>query len=75
MPPHLGGGSKVPIGGNQVYIDGSAEWIRAQKMYFLHSWNTTERISYFYQKPDDFHPTFAAAFSSAAGQANIKFKP
>jgi len=75
VPPHLGGRSKVPVGGNQLYIDGSAEWIQAQKMYFLHSWSTGGRDSYIYQKPIDFVGAWATAFNSPAGQANIKFKP
>jgi hypothetical protein len=75
VPPHTSGSSKIPVGGNQVYVDGSAEWIRAQKMFFLHSWDLGGRISYFYQRSDDFDPAFLTAFNSAAGQANIKFKP
>jgi prepilin-type N-terminal cleavage/methylation domain-containing protein len=75
VPPHLGGRSKVPIGGNQVYIDGSAEWVRATKMHFFHSWTTSGRDAYFYQKPVDFTGAFATAFASASGQANLKFKP
>jgi len=69
VPPHSGGASKGPVGGNQVYIDGSAEWIKAQKMLRLHSWNWTDRISYFYQKSDDF-PT---GLNSPSAMANLKF--
>jgi prepilin-type N-terminal cleavage/methylation domain-containing protein len=75
VPPHSGGRSKVPVGGNQVYIDGSAEWVQAQKMHFFHSWSLGGRDAYFYQKPIDFTGSWATAFSSAAGQANIRFRP
>ncbi len=51
MPSHSP--KKVPDGGNQVQTDGSASWIKFQKMWFLHSWNNS-RISYFYQDPSDF---------------------
>jgi prepilin-type N-terminal cleavage/methylation domain-containing protein len=51
MPQHLscGKASGVPQGGNNLYIDGSARWVKFEKMYFLHSWNTTDRIAYWYQ--------------------------
>jgi prepilin-type N-terminal cleavage/methylation domain-containing protein len=74
VPPHRGN-SRIPVGGNQVYIDGSAEWVQASKMHFFHSWTTSGRDSYFYQKPVDFTGAFATAFSSGSGQANLKFKP
>ena len=75
VPPHSGGRSKVPIGGNQVYVDGSANWVQAKKMHFFHSWSLSGRDAYFYQAPDDFIGAWALAFNSAAGQANIRFKP
>jgi prepilin-type N-terminal cleavage/methylation domain-containing protein len=49
MPQHRTGNSKVPQGGNNLYIDGSVQWVAFQKMYFLHSWNTADRIAYWYQ--------------------------
>jgi hypothetical protein len=57
MPQHLKcGGGKVPQGGNQVYVDGSAGWVKSERMYFLHSWDATARISYIYQDEADFDP-------------------
>ena len=49
IPQHLSGKGKVPVGGNVLHIDGSAYWVKAQKMYFLTTWDTGSRIAYFYQ--------------------------
>ncbi|HYE31161.1 MAG TPA: type II secretion system protein [Methylomirabilota bacterium] len=65
MPPHRGANS-VPQGGNQVFVDGSARWIKFQDMYFLHSWDLA-RISYMYQ--DDLPAQMAPRL------ATIKAKP
>jgi prepilin-type N-terminal cleavage/methylation domain-containing protein len=52
-PPHHDSG-KLPAGGNQVFSDGSATWIKFQNMYYLTTWNLDgSRICYFYQDPSD----------------------
>lgn len=57
MPQHCGPSSKVPVGGNQLFIDGSVRWIRSDRMYFLHSWGSgSSRAGYFYQDDSDFPP-------------------
>jgi type II secretory pathway pseudopilin PulG len=53
LPTHCNDDSIVPQGGNQVFVDGSAQWIRFEQMHFLHSWSTL-RPAYFYQDPKDF---------------------
>ena len=50
MPPHRNS-KGLPEGGNHLYMDGSAYWVQFQKMFFLHSWNTSgARDAYFYQE-------------------------
>jgi prepilin-type N-terminal cleavage/methylation domain-containing protein len=69
VPPHLGVGSKKAVGGNEVFIDGSARWCRAQEMSFFHSWSpdiatgTTGREFFFYQDMKDVDP--GSPFASA----------
>lgn len=53
IPPHRNG-KGVPKGGNHLYIDGSGEWVVANKLYRLHSWSPSSRVCYFWQNPTDF---------------------
>jgi len=53
MPQHQGK-NRIPVGGNQVFADGSARWIRFGQMYYLHSWTgDASRAAYFYQEDVD----------------------
>jgi len=66
-PQHRGGRSKVPQGGNEAFVDGSARWVRFQQMLYLTTWNTDgTRIYYFYQ--DDLPP----AIRNVIGQLRAK---
>jgi prepilin-type N-terminal cleavage/methylation domain-containing protein len=48
MPAHKDGGATRPAGGNEVFIDGSARWVKLKEMLFVHSWNVTREL-YIYQ--------------------------
>jgi len=48
MPAHKDSG-KLPAGGNEVFIDGSARWVKASTMMYLHTWNPSTATLYFYQ--------------------------
>ena len=48
LPAHARRDS-LPAGGNEVFIDGSARWVKSTEMYFLHSWAPATRELYFYQ--------------------------
>ena len=53
MPQHQGR-NRVPVGGNQVFADGSARWIRFEQMHYLHSWSgDASRTAYFHQEDID----------------------
>ena len=74
VPPHRKVGSALPQGGNQVFADGSARWIKAEQMHFFHSWApswTGGRVAYFYQDPKD----FAGALATPKVLASLKFRP
>ena len=64
MPQHRGTSSPVPKGGNHVFVDGSALWIKFEKMYFLATWSLSSRIAYFYQDSSDFEPALKAKLPS-----------
>ena len=51
MPQHRSTRSRVPVGGNQVFMDGSARWFRFDQMLYLHTWDPGgNRLAYFYQE-------------------------
>jgi prepilin-type N-terminal cleavage/methylation domain-containing protein len=59
MPSHLP--NKVPDGGNEVMMDGSAQWVPFRLMWALTSWDPGTRLGYFYQNPVDFDPLLTPA--------------
>lgn len=48
LPAHKGSGG-LPDGGNEVFIDGSARWVKARDMVFVHSWSVGTRQLFIYQ--------------------------
>jgi prepilin-type N-terminal cleavage/methylation domain-containing protein len=58
LPPHRGANGS-PVGGNQVFTDGSAKWIKLDLMRVLHTFDTGTRQCYFYQDRSDFGWTAA----------------
>jgi prepilin-type N-terminal cleavage/methylation domain-containing protein len=55
LPAHRKGRSSRPPGGNEVFCDGSAQWININQMHMLTSWVTDgTRNFYFYQDSQDF---------------------
>jgi prepilin-type N-terminal cleavage/methylation domain-containing protein len=56
LPPHRGSKGLVPAGGNQLFADGSGQWIPFKDMHYLTTWqpNFRERQCFFYQDPTDF---------------------
>ncbi|HWY32064.1 MAG TPA: DUF1559 domain-containing protein [Candidatus Acidoferrum sp.] len=57
LPAHRKGGSLRPPGGNEVFCDGSAQWIKIDQMHMLTSWAVGSRNLYFYQDSQDFPAT------------------
>jgi hypothetical protein len=53
MPQHVRPGSKVPVGGNLLFVAASARWIKARNMYFLTTRAPGTRDGYFYQDDPD----------------------
>ena len=49
LASHKDSRASLPAGGNELFIDGSARWIKAREMYFIHSWNV-QRELYFFQE-------------------------
>lgn len=59
LPAHHTADTMVPQGGNEVFCDGSVQWIDIHKMYMLHSWADPSsgggaRNLYFYQDLTDY---------------------
>jgi prepilin-type N-terminal cleavage/methylation domain-containing protein len=63
MPPHRTSRG-MPDGGNNLYVDGSATWVKFEKMYSFHSWTPSTRVAYWYQDPTDVDPLMKPILSS-----------
>lgn len=50
-PAHQGGLNGPPIGGNQLYFNGSVSWVPFEKLIYIHAWSGGfSRIAYFFQQ-------------------------
>ncbi len=49
LPAHADRNGR-PAGGNELFIDGSARWVKAKSMLFIHSWSPSTRELYFFQE-------------------------
>src|SRR6185437_74522 len=68
LPPHRNS-HRSPTGGNEVFADGSARWVKFEEMYFLTTWPgaLNSRQAFFYQDPNDFDPDLATLLPTLAG--------
>jgi prepilin-type N-terminal cleavage/methylation domain-containing protein len=64
---HLRGGTGYPDGGNHLQADGSASWVKVEKLYAITSYNPSIRKWFFYQ--DDL------SVFSANQLLQLKFQP
>ena len=66
LPAHHNIGSRSPSGGNELFVDGSVQWIDFSRMYFLTTWRAynTNRLGFFYQDPSDFDPVLKSNLST-----------
>jgi type II secretory pathway pseudopilin PulG len=70
-PPHRCGGG-APKGSNHLLIDGSGNWVKANNLLKLHSWDyEANRVCYFYQDPKD----FTGPLGTTAVLNSIRFTP
>jgi prepilin-type N-terminal cleavage/methylation domain-containing protein len=63
-PAHHGA-NNLPQGSNEVFVDGSARWIKAKDLRFLHSWDPAGRWCYMYQDRTDMPPNLANRLDNA----------
>lgn len=64
-PPHRNGNSPGPAGANEVFADGSGQWIKQNQLRFLHSWFPDSRKCYFYQDNHDLPTALTSRWDSA----------
>lgn len=69
MPPHGKTRLEAPPGGNELFADGSAQWIKFEQMYFLTTWKGAldSRQAFFYQDTGDFDPELVKELTNLAG--------
>ena len=68
IPPHRRGNKAYPDGGNEVFVDGSANWNKVETMYQFTSWTANNEL-WFYQRTTDLTPAQQSLV------ANLKWNP
>ena len=64
LPAHKKNGN-LPAGGNEVFADGSARWIKSKDMTFLTTWFPGKYEFYFYQEDLGGMATYASSLTHA----------
>jgi prepilin-type N-terminal cleavage/methylation domain-containing protein len=57
IPPHRNGGTLVPAGGNEAFMDGSVQWIKYLQMFCFHRYQGNKGVYrnwFWFQQTDDF---------------------
>jgi prepilin-type N-terminal cleavage/methylation domain-containing protein len=69
MPPHGRTRLEAPPGGNELFVDGSAQWIKFEQMYFFTTWKGAldSRLAFFYQDTSDFDPSLINELPALSG--------
>jgi prepilin-type N-terminal cleavage/methylation domain-containing protein len=65
LPPHKRGAK--PVGGNEAFADGSAQWIKWENMYQFHTWRS-DRNCFWYQDQGDFEPALMNALPTLSAR-------
>jgi len=69
LPPHRNLTSKSVAGGNQLYIDGSARWVKYEQMFVLHTYTGASTRNFFwYQDPTDFEQALLTALPTLSAK-------
>jgi len=66
-PPHRRPKCQFPDGGNEVFVDGSAEWVKIEMTSAFSSWNTVDTLGW-YQRTDEI-----TGFGQTSALASLKW--
>ena len=67
-PPHRTMRGKLPAGGNEVFADGSALWVRYDQMYLLHQYTGGSGLRQFFWWQDDLSNIPSAALAGLSAK-------
>lgn len=69
VPQHRGSGSMRPVGGNEVFVDGSVQWFKFNDMYYFTTWRVDwSRNCFFYQDSRDMNPQLVIALGNLSAK-------